>query len=198
MFDVLCYKVEEHSIQQWLQARDRIGFPFFETNQAASFHSNMSMLQASSIPTRRPPRADQGVVSSFLDPSPPPPPLSPPPPPPPPASPSPPTTSPPPPLPPPSTRRRRTAASSRSSPQTPIQALHPPTRCILDFLDFPSNLEIPNYIFTSTFLQVPLSPGRSPRPNLVSPRDYRLGPLPTYQNLRGSGPPSSVWATRAQ
>merc|ERR1712013_952661 len=63
---------------------------------------------------------------------------------------------------------------------------------------------------SSSSHQVPLSPGRSPRPNLVSPRDYRggqgplptfqgqgQGPLPTYQNLRGSGP-TSLWAVRPQ
>merc|ERR1719341_2839074 len=89
-----------------------------------------TLLQASSIPTRRhQARRDQDVVSNFLVHSPPPPLPSPPPPPPPPASPSPPTTSPRPPLPPPSTRRRRTAASSPSSPPTQTRDHRPPTRC---------------------------------------------------------------------
>merc|ERR1719341_814904 len=89
-----------------------------------------TLLQASSIPTRRhQARRDQDVVSNFLVHFPPPPLPSHPPPPPPRASPSPPTTSHPPPLPPPSTRRRRTAASSPSSPQTQTRDHLPPTRC---------------------------------------------------------------------
>ena len=153
-----------------------------------------TLLQASSIPTRRhQARRDQDVVSNFLVHSPPPPLPSHPPPPPPPASPSPPTTSHPPPLPPPSTRRRRTAASSPSSPQTQTRDHPPPTRCRAPFFIHLRNHKM---LFT-TNSQVPLSPGRSPRPNLASPREYRGGPLPTYQNLRGQGPPS-VWATRPQ
>ena len=251
------YQVEEHSIQQWLEARDRIGFkisfprllvlnstsfclrpavllpdPTVQQTKAQPTASKVakslypllakltgmyfywsSSPKASSLPLPRPapllflvPRyftfssskssptsnrhatLSSSTFSIFL--------LQ--------ASPCPRTTSRPPPH---QTARntrpgRRTAASSHSSPPTQTQGhphrirlVHQPVETNMDH-----HLE----------LQVPLSPGRSPRSNLVSPREYRggqgplptfqgqgQGPLPTYQNLRGSGP-TSLWAVRPQ
>ena len=122
-----------------------------------------TLLQASSIPTRRhQARRDQDVVSNFLVHSPPPPLPSHPPPPPPPASPSPPTTSHPPPLPPPSTRRRRTAASSPSSPQTQTRDHLPPTRCTSGFFIHLGTLKVPTGFTSSPVYRCP-SPPEDPR-----------------------------------
>jgi len=146
-------EVEEHSIQQWLQARDRIGQQYSYQTPPGS--------------TR--PRRGQQLPRPLPSPSPA--------------------------LPP----------SSSSSPGIPISSHYfsptsPPTSQYKTEEDsgFESLVTTNSDSGSSSSHQVPLSPGRSPRPNLVSPRDFRGGPLPTYQNLRGPAPQSSVWATRPQ
>jgi len=159
-------EVEEHSIQQWLEARDRIG-------QQYSYQT----------PPSNRPRRNQQLPRPLPSPSPA--------------------------LPP----------SSSSSPGIPMSSHYFSSTSPHNGSQYKTGEEDSGFESlvttnsdsgSSSSHQVPLSPGRSPRPNLVSPREYRggqgplptfqgqgQGPLPTYQNLRGSGP-TSLWAVRPQ